>query len=192
MSLRRIHQIPLEWSCHCLTPVFVFNVLRSVPHFMSFCPRLPARVSLFSCQTFSILSASILVFLTVISNEVSSCEVTALMPIPPRLVGSFILVQPSSSSDLSSNFSQCLQVGVPRPRPAWFSTVLCHLQPRQHSSPGKWFVFQASLLHSSISSFIFFHSSSGKSSLGNFAWIIFVVSSPAVACLLPNMICFVS
>ena len=34
---------------------------------------------------------------------------------------------------------QCLQVGVPRPRPAWFSTILCHLQPCQHSSPGEWF-----------------------------------------------------
>ena len=51
-------------------------------------------------------------------------------------------------------------------------------------------IFQASLLHSTISLFIFVHSSSGKSSLGSFAWIIFVVSSPGVACLLPNMICF--
>ena len=47
-------------------------------------------------------------------------------------------------------------------------------------------IFQASLLHSSISSFIFVHSPSGKSSLGSFAWIIFVVSSPGVACLLAS------
>ena len=53
MSRRRIHKVPLERSRHCLSPVFVSNVLRSVPHFVSFCPRLTARaVSLFSCQTF--------------------------------------------------------------------------------------------------------------------------------------------
>ena len=57
-------------------------------------------------RLFSILSACVLIFLIVISNEVSSCEVTALMPIPPRLIGSFILVQSSSSSDLSNNVSQ--------------------------------------------------------------------------------------
>ena len=51
VSLRRTHQIPLERSCHCLRPVFVFNVQRSVPHFVFCSLRFAARVFLFSCQT---------------------------------------------------------------------------------------------------------------------------------------------
>ena len=87
---------------------------------LSSCPTLcaPSHISCFSApdsqlvtlcfpvRLFSILSACALIFLTVISNEVSRCEVTALMHIPPRVVGSFILVQSSSSSALSSIFSQ--------------------------------------------------------------------------------------
>ena len=62
---------------------------------------------------------------------------------------------------------QCLQVGVPRPRPSKFSACCCHFQSRQTLA-----------LHCSVSAFILAHSSSDMSSRGNFAWIIVVVSSP--------------
>ena len=87
-----------------------------------------------------------------------------------------------------------------RPRPAWFSTILCHLQPCQHSSPGEWFDLQASLLHSSISSFIFCHSSSGKLSLGSFcmdqlcrffAWsCLFASHHDLFRCSQTSIVCF--
>ena len=106
MSLRRIHKVPLERSRHCLSPVFVSNVLRSVPHFVSCSVTIPVCVvSLLSCQIFLNPLSLLPRFLRRDLKRDSSCEVIALMPIPPRLVGSFIVVQSSSPSALSSNFS---------------------------------------------------------------------------------------
>ena len=114
MFLRRIHKVPLERSRQCFFPVFVSNFLRSVPHlYLSLSYSQFVQSLCFLVRFFSILSACFLVFFAVISNDISSCEVTALMPTPPRLVGSFILVQSSSSSDLSIFFSQMPFVFVP-------------------------------------------------------------------------------
>ena len=63
VSLRRTHQIPLEWSCHCFSPVFEFNALAFRPTFHVFLSQISQLVSLcLPARLFSILSACALMF----------------------------------------------------------------------------------------------------------------------------------
>ena len=96
----------LEWSCHCLTPVFVFNVQRSVPHFVFSRPRYAARVSLLPCQTF-LNSVSLRPrFLDRDLKRGFQLRGHCSDAHPAQARRQFHSVQSSSSSDLSISFSQ--------------------------------------------------------------------------------------
>ena len=113
------------------------------------------------------------------------------------VVSQLCLPSPSSTSEPNSRMSSILQERIAEVSGGNFSfstyrvphhVVISSLARTLHLESG--FIFQAIFLHFSLSSFILANSSSGKSSLGSFAWIIFVVSSPGDACVLLNMICF--
>ena len=83
-----------SWPPLCLRSLCcVFRPTTHFPHARCSHRGIPARLSGFSQSS-------------VVSKDTASFEVTAQMPIPPRLVGSIILVQSSSVSDLSVIFPQ--------------------------------------------------------------------------------------
>ena len=97
MSSRHFHNVPRERYRHRLYVVCPVPQLNfSISTLSTGRPRFPLRL----------LSQLGHPFFSVTSKDTSTCDVTVRIPIPPRLVGSFVLVQSSTARGLFVSFSQ--------------------------------------------------------------------------------------